>query len=159
MCYTNIMPTITANKKVYHDYEILQTIEAGIVLSGPEVKSIKSGNIDLSGGYVTIDRHGSLWLINTTVAPYAPAAAAQQNYNPGHSRKLLLHKKEASSLIGKIKSQRITIIPLKVYTKKGLIKIEIGLARGKKKYDKREAIKKRDADKKIKRALKQYHQQ
>ncbi|MDA2935868.1 SsrA-binding protein SmpB [Patescibacteria group bacterium AH-259-L05] len=152
------MPTITTNKRAYHDYEIIQTIETGIVLSGPEVKSVKSGNINLSGSYVAIDKSGTPWIHNTTIASYPPAASAQQNYDPIRSRKLLLHKKEINSLIGKIKTERTTLIPLKVYTKKGLIKIEIGLARGKKKYDKRETIKKRDADRKIKRALKQYRQ-
>ncbi|MDA2922282.1 SsrA-binding protein SmpB [Patescibacteria group bacterium AH-259-L07] len=153
------MPTITTNKRAYHDYEIIQTIETGIVLSGPEVKSVKSGNINLSGSYATIDKSGTPWIHNTTIAPYPPAAAIQQNYDPIRSRKLLLHKYEIASLIGKIKTARTTLIPLKVYTKKGLIKLEIGLARGKKKYDKREALKKRDVDKKIKKALKQYHQQ
>lgn len=153
------MSTITKNKRAYHDYEIIQTYEAGIVFSGPEVKSVKSGNINLSGGYITIDGSGIVWLTNTTISPYPPAASIQQNYNPTQPRKLLLHKKEIVSLIGKIKTERTTLIPLKIYTKKGLIKLEIGLARGKKKHDKREAIKKRDVDKKIKRVLKQYRQQ
>lgn len=150
------MPTITTNKKAYHNYEIIQTIEAGIVLLGPEVKSVKSGNIDLPGSYVTIDNSGAAWLVNTTISPYPPASSAQQNYNPTRSRKLLLHKKEIASLLGKIKSQRLTIVPLKVYTKKGLIKLEIALVHGKKKYDKRETIKKRDIQKKLKKALRQY---
>lgn len=148
------MSKIATNKKVYHDYEILQSLEAGIVLSGPEVKSVKAGNINISGSYVTIDKNNESYIINATIAPYAPAASAQKNYNPTQSRKLLLRKKEINSLIGKIKSQGATIVPLKVYTKHGLIKIEIGLARGKKKYDKRETMKKRDIQRHIDQAMK-----
>lgn len=150
------MGTIASNKKACHDYEILQTFEAGIILSGPEVKSVKAGNINLSGGYINIDAYGTPWLLNIHIAPYAPAFSVQQNYDPDRKRKLLLHKKEIVSLIGKMKIKRLTLVPLKAYTKKGLIKIEIGLVRGKKKWDKRETIKKREVKTKIKRALKQY---
>lgn len=149
------MGIITTNKKAYYDYEILKTIEAGIVLTGPEVKSIKSGNINLSGGYITINTNNIPYLVNVNIAPYAPAFSVQQNYDPNQTRKLLLHKKEIDFLFGKIKTKGLTIIPLKVYTKKGLIKIEIGLVKGKKKWDKRETIKKRDVKRKIGRALKQ----
>lgn len=148
------MRTIALNKKAYHDYEILQTFEAGIVLSGPEVKSIKTGRINLSGAYITINEQGTPLLINAHIAPYPPAFSVQQNYDPTHSRKLLLHKKQTIPLIGKTKTQGLTLVPLKVYTKGGLIKIEIGLAKGKKKWDKREIIKKRETKRKISRALK-----
>ena len=138
------MPIITTNKKAYFDYEILETLEAGIVLSGPEVKSAKGGKINLAGSYVTLDGAGTPWLINAHIAAYPPAQQVQQNYNPTQSRKLLLKKKEIVNLIGKTKIKGLTLIPLKVYTKKGFVKIEIGLARGKKKWDKREAIKERE---------------
>ena len=147
------MSPITINKKAYYDYEVLQTFEAGVILSGPEVKSIKNGRINLSGAYVNIDA-GIPWLINVHVDPYPPAAQVQRNYDPTQNRKLLLHKKEIASLIGKTKIRRLTIIPLKVYTKHNIIKIEIGLVRGKKKWDKRETIKKKETKRKIEQTLK-----
>ena len=150
------MKLIATNKQAYHDYEILETFEAGIVLSGPEVKSVKSGQINLRGGYVTIDKNQTPYLTNVHIAPYSPAQAVQASYNPTRSRKLLLHKKEIKSLIGKLQIRGLTILPLKVYTKGSLIKMEIGLARGKKKYDNRETIKKKELDRKIRQKLKQY---
>ena len=125
-----------------------------MVLSGPEVKSARSGQINLAGGYITIDQQETPWLINVRIALYPPAFTAQQNYDPLQNRKILLHKKEIISLIGKIKTQGLTLVPLRVYTKKGLIKIEVGLAKGKKKWDKRETIKKRETKRKIQRRLK-----
>jgi len=148
------MKIISINKKAYYNYEILETIEAGIVLSGPEVKSVKQGKIDLSGGYVTLDKNQIPWIINVSIAPYPPAKGVQENYNPSQPRKLLLKKNDISSLIGKIKIKGLTIVPLKVYNKHGFIKIEIGVARGKKKVDKREEIKKRDIERKIKEEIK-----
>lgn len=150
------MKIITVNKKAYHNYEILETDEAGIVLSGPEVKSVKQGRIDLSSGYVSIDQNQIPWLINVRIAPYPPAKGIQENYNPSQPRKLLLRKKEISSLIGKIKIKGLTIVPLKVYNNKGFVKVEIGVARGKKKFDKREEIKKREVERKIKEELKRF---
>ncbi|MBL7141482.1 SsrA-binding protein SmpB [Patescibacteria group bacterium] len=147
------MTPITTHKKAYYDYEVLRTFEAGIVLSGPEVKSIKTGRINLSGGYVNIDTKGVPWLINVHIDPYPPAAQVQKDYNPTQNRKLLLHKKEIVSLIGKLKIRGLSLVPLKVYTKRGIIKIEIGLARGKKKWDKREAIKRKEVKKRINQAL------
>lgn len=146
------MKLITINKQAYHDYEILETYEAGIVLSGPEVKSVKAGQINLKGSYVTLDKKQRPYLTNVHIAPYPPAA--QKEYSPTRPRKLLLKKKEIKELVGKLQIRGLTILPLKVYTKRGLIKIEIGLARGKKKYDKREAIKKKELDRKIRKALK-----
>ncbi|MCX7778731.1 MAG: SsrA-binding protein SmpB [Patescibacteria group bacterium] len=148
------MKLITINKKAYHNYEILETYEAGIVLTGPEVKSVKAGKIDLTGSYVTLDKSSIPWLTNLNIAPYPPAKGDQENYQPSRPRKLLLKKKEIASLIGKTKMKGLTIIPLKVYNKHGFIKIEIGLGRGKKKFDKREEIKKRELERKIKEELK-----
>lgn len=145
---------LVENKRAYFDYEILQTLEAGIVLSGPEVKSVKRGTINLAGSYVTINNQGLVWLINMHIAPYPPAASIQQNYQPTRPRKLLLKQSEITYLLGKSKIRGLTIIPLKVYNKGGIIKIEIGLARGKKKWDKRETIKKREVKRKIRETLK-----
>ncbi len=147
------MPLIAKNKKAYYDYNILETFEAGIVLTGPEVKSIKNGQIDLKGGFIALDNKSNCWLNNVYVAPYKPAALGPE-YRTDKPRKLLLKKREINYLIGKLKIKGLTMIPLKVYTKGNLIKIEIGLAKGKKKWDKREAIKKKEVEKKMRQQLK-----
>ncbi len=147
------MAILAENKKVIHNYQILEKYEAGLVLSGPEVKSVKKGQINLKGSYITISPNQEAWLINAHIAPYPPAKREQKDYNPLRKRKILLHKKEIISLLGKSKQKGLTILPLKVYTKHGFVKIEIGLAKGKKKYDKRELIKKRETERKIRRAL------
>ncbi|MEK7072482.1 MAG: SsrA-binding protein SmpB [Patescibacteria group bacterium] len=147
--------TIATNKDGLFNYEILETYQAGLVLSGPEVKAAKLGQMSLKGSYVTIDAQSEIWLIKSYITPYKPAKSAQEKYDPNRKRKLLLHKKEISSLIGKNKQKGLTIIPINVYTKKGLIKADIALARGKTKIDKRETIKKREADREIQRTLKQ----
>ncbi|PKL72309.1 SsrA-binding protein [Candidatus Kuenenbacteria bacterium HGW-Kuenenbacteria-1] len=165
------MPTITINKHIYHNYQILETFEAGIVLTGPEVKSLKKGQINLKGSYVTLDSKipekplsnviskyslPCVWLVNCHISAYAPAANVQKNYQPTHSRKLLLKKKEINSLIGKLKTPGLTLLPIKVYTKGKIIKLEIGLGKGKKKFDKREDIKKREVKRKIERVMKNF---
>ena len=150
------MKILADNKRAYYDYEILEKYEAGIVLSGPEVKSIKAGRINLKGSYISIDKNKQIFLVNCHIAPYPPASAIQQDYNPTENRKLLLAKKEISSLAGKLQQKGLTSLPLKVYTKNGLIKVEIALVKGKKKWDKKELIKKRDIDRKIKQKMKQY---
>lgn len=147
------MSTLTANKKAFHDYHILEKYEAGIVLTGPEVKSVKLGQINLKSSYVT-QKNNELWLINCHIAPYK-MASTQKDYKPTRDRKLLLNKKEISSLIGKLQSKGLTVLPLSVYTKGSLVKIKIGVARGKKEYDKRETIKKRETDRTIQRALRE----
>lgn len=136
--------TITTNKKAYHNYTISKTFEAGLVLTGPEVKSVKKGQIDLKGAYVLVGDNQEAWLVNSYIAPYKPAKMVQKKYNPHQNRKLLLTKKELRFLIGKQKEKGTTLVPLKVYLKNRLIKLEIGIGVGKKKYDKREVIKKRD---------------
>ncbi|MBL7053851.1 SsrA-binding protein SmpB [Patescibacteria group bacterium] len=148
------MKIINKNKKAYYNYKILKTFEAGIILTGPEVKSIKQGNINFSDSYVDIGPTNSLWLINIHVSRYAPAFSVQQNYDPSRKRKLLLNKKEIKELIGKIKSPGTSVIPLKTYLKGGIIKITIGIGIGKKQTDKRAIIKKRELDKKIRREMK-----
>lgn len=145
------MPTLTTNKKAFYDYRILEKYEAGVVLTGQEVKSVKAGQINLKGSYVT--SHGNeLWLTNCHISPYKMARNLK-NYNPTQNRKLILKKKEINHLIGKIYSKGLTVLPLSVYTKGSLVKIEIGVAKGKKEYDKREIIKKRESDRNIQRIL------
>lgn len=146
------MPTLAINPRAKYDYEILDTYEAGLVLSGQEVKSAKKGRMSLKGSYVTI-RNEEVWLINAQISPYQPKNVPV-NYSPTHSRKLLLHKKEIKELIGKTKQKGLTLTPLRAYTKQNRIKLEFGLGRGKKKSDKREKIKKRETQRKIRRALK-----
>lgn len=148
------MSSLAKNKFAYFDYQILNEYEAGIILTGPEVKAVKSGQINLKGSYVTI-RGSAPWLVNAYISPYKNAVGAQKNYEPTHDRALLLKKSEIKGLIGKLKSQGLTLIPLSVYTVRRLIKIRLGLGKGKKKYDKRAALKKRESDRKIQRAMRQ----
>ena len=145
------MQILSENKKAYYDYEILEKFEAGLVLQGQEVKSIKGGHISLSGSYVVF-RQEEPYLIGAKIPAYQPKNAPA-DYNPERLRKLLLNKKEISLLIGKSNERGFSIIPLKVYTKNGRIKLEFGLAKGKKKYDKKEKIKKRDTEREIQREL------
>lgn len=145
---------ITINKRAYFDYHVLENYLAGIVLQGPEVKSIKAGKIDLSGSYISFDKNQSPWLINVRVAPYPPASGIQKNYDPSQSRMLLLEKKEINRLLSALQTKGLTIVPLKVYNINGLIKVEIGVVRGKKMFDKKEIIKKREDKRKIEREIK-----
>lgn len=145
------MPLIQ-NKKAYFNYEILERVEAGIELLGFEVKSLKKGQGSLEGAHITI-RGNEAYLINMQIPPYQPANTPK-DYDPMRNRKLLLTKKEIVDL-GKTEGQKgLTIIPLSVYNKGRKVKLEIAVVRGKKKYDKRESIKKRDTDREIRRDLK-----
>ena len=139
---------IATNKRAHFDYEILETYEAGIELYGFEVKSIKSGRINLAGSYAII-RNKEVWLINADIPPYQPKNAPE-DYDSKRTRRLLFGKKEIKTLIGKTVEKGLTLMPLKVYTKERKIKIEIGLAKSRKKADKRELIKKREAEREIK---------
>lgn len=132
---------IASNKKARHDYEISGEIEAGIVLVGTEVKSIRQGKINLKDSYAEI-KNNEVFLRQMHITPYQNAY--YDNHEPLRSRKLLLHNREIKKLIGKVSERGFTIIPLKVYFKNGKIKVQIGLAKGKKLYDKRDTIKKRD---------------
>ena len=146
------MTIFAENRKARFDYEILETFEAGLVLSGAEVKSIMGGRMNLTGSYLNF-HNGELYLIGAFIAPYQPKNQPA-DYDPYRSRKLLLHKKEIVSLIGGIKPQGLTLIPLKAYNKGRRIKLEFAVARGKKQYDKREIIAEREAARKIERELK-----
>jgi len=142
------------NRKAYHDFEIIDTYEAGIVLLGYEVKAVKTGKISIQGSYIKVI-NGEIFLIGATISPYQPQNVPK-NYDPQRTRKLLLNKKEIVELFSKTKIRGLTIIPLKVYDKKGKIKLEIGLVKARKKKDKRELIRKREEERKIERILKQY---
>ena len=147
------MKVLVKNKKAFLDYEIKEKLEAGIVLTGQEVKSAKKGQISLKGAYISIQPNGETFLLNAYISPYQPANTPS-TYCPDRPRKLLLNKKEIIGLIGKTKQEGLTLTPLKLYTRKGKIKVEIALTRGRKKFDKREKLKKREIDKKIRQALK-----
>jgi len=146
------MKPLALNKRAKYDYNLLETFEAGLVLKGHEVKSIKTGHISLKGAYVII-KNNEAYLINANIPPYQPKNISE-DYSPNRTIKLLLHKKEIKSLIGKSKERGLTLIPIKVYTKKGKIKLEFAVGQGKKKIDKREAIKKREVKRKIEKILK-----
>ena len=146
------MPTLAENRKAHHNYQILETIEAGLVLTGQEVKSIRQGKIQLAGSFVSF-RGKELFLLGATIPPYQPKNAPS-DYDPDRARKLLLKKAELHSLYGRIRQEGLTFVPLKVYTSKTKIKLAFGIARGKRKKDKRELLKKRDAQREMARALK-----
>lgn len=141
---------ITTNRKARHDYEILETMEAGIVLQGTEVKSLREGRANLKDSYATV-KDGEVFLLNAHISPYKHGNI--NNHEPTRTRKLLLHKKEIRRLIGKVQEKGLTLVPLKMYFKNGKVKVELALARGKKIYDKRKDMAKRDAELEIKRHL------
>jgi len=143
---------ITQNRRGLFDYEITEKFEAGLSLTGPEVKSIRAGHINLKDSYAVV-KDGEIWLLNTYISPYRFAPG--EGYDPERSRKLLLHKKEIKGLIGKLEMKGLSLIPLKVYLKHGLVKVELGLGRGRKKYDKRELIKRRETEREIQKEIKQ----
>lgn len=145
------MKIFSENKKAYFNYQILEKYEAGLVLQGQEVKSIKGGKINLMGSFVSFIQ-GEPCLVGAKIPPYQPKNAPA-NYNPERARKLLLNKSEINYLLGKSGEKGFSLVPLKVYEKGGRVKLEFGLAKGKKKFDKKEKIKKRDTDREIKRAL------
>ncbi|MEX0683236.1 MAG: SsrA-binding protein SmpB [Dehalococcoidia bacterium] len=142
--------TISVNRKAGFDYHLLKRLEAGIALTGTEIKSVRDGSVSIREAYVR-PKDGELWLIGAHIAKYAPAA--QRNHDPTRDRKLLLHKREIYELEREATTSGATIVPLRLYLKNGKAKLEIALARGKKQYDKRESIAKRDADRRIQQAL------
>ena len=139
------------NRKAYHDYLIEERVEAGIVLKGSEIKSIRAGKMSLQDAYAKPE-NGELWLFNSHIASYD--AASYNTHQPTRPRKLLLHKKEADRLTGRVKQRGLTLVPLKLYIKHGIAKIELGVGKGKKIYDKRETIMRRETDREMDRALK-----
>jgi len=145
------MKTLISNRRAKFDYQILETFEAGIVLLGKEVKSLKNGQGRLDGSYAFFSE-GELMLLNMYISPYQPKNTMGA-VEPDRSRKLLLRKKELNYLIGKLKEKKFTLVPLKVYLNHGKIKLELAIAKGKTKLDKRETIKKREAEREMKRRI------
>ncbi|MEA3463936.1 MAG: SsrA-binding protein SmpB [Patescibacteria group bacterium] len=152
------MPTLAINKRANFDYDIKEKFTAGIVLLGHEVKSVKTGHINLKGSYVTLKKTKKilpeLYLINAHIPLYKHAGKVK-NYDPTRPRKLLLKKNEIKYLIGKKQEQGLTLMPIKIYTKRSLIKLEFGIGKGKRKIDKRAMIKKREVDRKMRTLTKQ----
>lgn len=148
------MATLAFNKRANFDYSISDKYEAGLVLAGQEVKSVKAGHISLKESFVTI-KGDELYLTNANIPPYQHAGDVR-NYEPTRPRKLLLRRSEIRHLIGKARTEGLTLVPIRVYTKKRLLKLEFGVGKGKKQYDKRQDIAKKEAERKMKRALKNY---
>ena len=146
------MKPLAENKKAYFNYEIKERFEAGLVLQGHEVKSIKAGRINLAGSYIVF-KDNEVYLLNSSVPPYQPKNAPA-NYDPTRLRKLLLNRSEIKYLVGKSQQSGLTLMPLRVYTKKGKIKLEFGLAKGRKEVNKKELLQKRSVDREIERELK-----
>lgn len=144
--------TIAVNRKAQHDYEIGERYEAGLVLTGSEIKSIRAGRVNLRDSYVRI-KDGEAWVYNLHISPYE-RAGTHETLDPKRPRKLLLHKHEIGRLAGKVAEKGVTIIPLRLYLKRNRAKLEIAVARGKKKYDKRAAIAEREARRQLERVLK-----
>ena len=142
---------LATNRRAYHDYFIEETIEAGLALTGSEIKSVRAGQMNLKESYALI-RDGQAWLIGSHISPYDPSA--RDNHEPARERRLLLHRREIARLSEKVQQRGFTLVPTRVYLKANRAKLEIGLGRGKKQYDKRQAIAARDARREIDRSLK-----
>jgi SsrA-binding protein len=144
---------VAANRKAMHDYTIEDAYEAGVVLTGTEIKSVRAGRVNLRDGYVQI-KDGEAWLLNVHISPYD--FGNRENHEPKRERKLLLHRQEIRRLQSKVNERGWTIVPLRVYLKEGRAKVEIALARGKRLYDKRDAVAERDMDRELQRAVKDW---
>jgi SsrA-binding protein len=144
---------VATNRKALHDYAIEGTYEAGIALTGTEIKSVRAGRVNLRDGYVQI-RNGEAWLLNVHISPYD--FGNRENHEPKRERKLLLHRQEIRRLQSKVAERGWTIVPIRVYLKEGRAKIEIALARGKRLYDKRDSVAERDMDRELRRAVKEW---
>jgi SsrA-binding protein len=142
--------TVTVNRKALHDYHILERLEAGISLTGTEIKAIRDGRVNLRDAYARPER-GELWLVGAHIARYPPAGPF--NHDPTRRRKLLLHRKQIRTLMREVDERGLTLVPLRLYLKGGRAKVELALARGKRRYDRRQAIARREADREMRRAL------
>lgn len=147
---TNSVKTVATNRKARHDYHIEDTYEAGLVLTGTEIKSIRAGRVNLRDGYATL-KDGELWLMNAHIAPYNQGSYT--NHEPRRPRKLLMHRREINRIAGRIQEKGFTLVPLRLYLKNNLAKVELGLARGKKQYDKRAALREKETRREIDRAV------
>jgi len=145
---------VTSNRRARHNFELMDTYDAGLVLMGSEIKSIRAGKVNLADGFVQ-ERDGELWLMNVHVSPYDQASHFGHT-DPIRPRKLLLHKKEIAKIITDIREISYTAVPTKLYLTRGIAKVEIATARGKKLYDKRQDLRKRDSNRQIQRALKDH---
>lgn len=145
---------LSDNRQARYLYEILETYEAGIELKGTEVKSIREGKLNIQDGYGLI-RNGEAWLLNVHISPYG-GSGEYFNHDPRRTRKLLLHRQEINKLTGKIEQQGLTLVPLKMYMKRGRVKVSLAIAKGKKLYDKREDLKRRQDKREMERAMKRY---
>ena len=145
-------PLIASNRKAYHNFDILDTFEAGLVLRGTEVKALRAGRADLKESYARIEGEEA-WLMGCHVSPYAQGNRA--NHEPLRPRKLLLHRAEINRLLGRIMEKGLTLVPLRLYFKRGRVKVELGLARGRKTLDKRHAIREREEQREMQRAVRE----
>jgi SsrA-binding protein len=143
--------TVAVNRRARHEYAVEETLEAGIALTGTEIKSIRAGRVNLAEAYARIEK-GEAWLIGAHIAPYEQGN--RNNHEPTRTRKLLLHRDQISELIGRTQAKGFTLVPLKLYIRNGMAKLEIGIAKGKKAYDKRRTIAARDARRELERATK-----
>ncbi|HML20152.1 MAG TPA: SsrA-binding protein SmpB [Aggregatilinea sp.] len=146
---------ISTNRKAWHDYEFMETLEAGLVLTGSEIKSIRAGHANLREGYIQ-PRDGELWLLNVHIASYDEAG--KFGHDPLRPRKLLVHRREIIHLLSRVQEKGLTLIPIQLYLVRGKAKVEIALARGKKQYDKRSALREKDTQRQIERALRERNQ-
>lgn len=144
---------VAANRKASHDYEILEKVEAGISLTGTEIKSIRAGGAHIREAYAR-PQQGTMWLYNAHIAPYA-AGGTYLNHEPTRPRRLLMHRKQIIEWASEMAEKGLTVVPLTMYLKDGMAKVELGLVRGRKQYDKRQAIAKRDSDREMQRALRE----
>ena len=142
---------LASNRKARHDYIIEDSIEAGIVLTGTEIKSVRAGRVNLQDSFAVV-RNGEVWLVGAHISPYTHGN--RENHEPRRERKLLMHRYEIAKLTGKVQEKGWTLVPLDIHLRDGRAKVELGLARGKKLYDKRESIAKRDYDREMRRAIK-----
>lgn len=143
---------LATNRKAYHDYDVEETHEAGVALTGTEIKSVRAGSVNLRDSYAQV-RNGEMWMMNVHIAPYEPAS--RQNPDPYRDRKLLMHRGEIMRLMGRVQEKGLTLVPLRMYLKNNHAKIEVGLVRGKRLYDKRQTIAKRESAREIERAVKE----
>ncbi|MFC2010509.1 SsrA-binding protein SmpB [Chloroflexota bacterium] len=143
--------TVTTNRKAYHNYIVQDSVEAGIALTGTEIKSVRTGRVNLGDAYIRPEA-GELWLLKAHIARYD--AGSYMSHEPTRPRKLLLHRKEINSLASKVAEKGLTLVPLKLYLKDSIAKVEIALGRGKRQYDKREAIARREVEREMGRAIK-----
>jgi SsrA-binding protein len=144
--------TVAVNRRARHEYAVDETLEAGLVLTGTEIKSIRAGRVNLAEAYARIE-HGEAWLIGAHIAPYEQGN--RNNHEPIRTRKLLLHRDQIAELVGRTQAKGFTLVPLKLYIRNGMAKLELGVARGKKEHDKRRAIAERDMRRELERATKE----